>query len=205
MVSMSQRPLILGLTGGIACGKSLAGRYFQDEGIPVLDSDSVVQELYKDPDIQNKLIQEFGTYDKSKLATLIFGDEPVTCARRQKLEKILHPEVAKRFEAWLSDNSQAPLVVNLVPLLDEAKLESRYDKIVVISCKPELQLKRMGFRNPELSSLELEKRIKSQLSQEIKAQKADFVIDNSGSPEELRVKIKDFLINLFLCKNTLLL
>ncbi len=185
-------PLVLGVTGNIACGKSLVGKYLSELGVPVLDSDEVVHQLYaSDLNVQQKLLAEFGTCSRDEIAKQVFlaGAE----AKRKKLEEIIHPPVAKIFENWVIEHSKAPVIANLVPLLYEAKLEGRYDKILVIATSPELQLARLSARQPELSQEALEQRIKSQMPQYEKASRADYLIDNSGSEADLRLQIKDLI------------
>ncbi len=186
------RPLILGITGNIACGKSLAGQFLREAGIAVLDSDEVVHQLYAtDKDLQNKLQAQFGTIDRHLIAGMVFGAE--NKAKLRILESLIHPAVGLKFEEWLKANSGSKIVANLVPQLYEAGLEPRYDKILVITTKPELQLARLSKRYPELSQAELEKRISAQMPQAEKASRADYTIDNSSGSEDLRLEIKKLL------------
>ena len=183
-------PIILGVTGNIACGKSLAGKYLSELGVPVLDSDEVVHKLYaNDKDLQEKLKTEFGTSDRQIIATMVFGAENKD--KLKVLEALIHPAVGKHFEEWLAAHQKDKIVANLVPQLYEAGLEGRYDKILVITTKPELQLSRLASRYRELDQETLKKRIAAQMLQEEKAVRADYLIDNSSSEADLRLKIKD--------------
>ncbi len=185
-------PLILGITGNIACGKSLAGQYLREEGVPVLDSDEVVHELYAhDLSLQEKLQAQFGTSDRQLIATMVFGEENKT--KLKTLEALIHPAVGRHFEKWLVDHQADKIVANLVPQLYEAGLEGRYDKILVITTSPELQLSRLASRYPELNQEALKKRIAAQMPQEDKAKRADYLIENTGSESNLRLQIKVFL------------
>ncbi len=186
------KPLILGVTGNIACGKSLAGKYLREAGVPVLDSDEVVHELYSsDADLQEKLKSEFGTIDRQAIAKQVFGLENRTKLRT--LEALIHPAVGRKFDEWLAKHQGNKIIVNLVPQLYEAGLEGRYDKILVITTSPELQLSRLSARNPELGAEELRARINAQMPQAEKAARADYIIDNSGKPEELKQKLAELL------------
>ncbi len=185
-------PLILGITGNIACGKSLAGQYLREAGVPVLDSDEVVHELYAhDQDLQAKLKAQFGTSDRQAIAGMVFGAE--NKAKLKTLEALIHPAVGRHFEKWLEAHQGDKIVANLVPQLYEAGLEGRYDKILVITTSPELQLSRLASRYPELNQEALKKRIAAQMPQEQKATRADYLINNTGSEADLRLQIKVFL------------
>ncbi len=178
-------------------------------GIPVLDSDEVVHQLYaNDAEIKAALEAEFGTTDRAAIGKIVFGTEAL--AKRKKLEAIIHPAVAREFSAWVKKQSSGPetvaankasqnapkILANLVPQLYEAELESRFDKILVVTCDPAMQLARLAKRNPELSAEALKKRIESQMPQSEKAARADYVIDNSGSPEELGFKLEQLTTKL---------
>ncbi len=185
-------PLILGITGNIACGKSLAGQYLREEAVPVLDSDEVVHELYAhDKDLQAKLRAEFGTSDRKLIADMVFGAE--NKAKLKTLEALIHPAVGRHFEEWLEAHQKDKIVANLVPQLYEAGLEGRYDKILVITTSPELQLSRLASRYPELGLAALQERINAQMTQEEKSKRADYLIENTGSEADLRLQIKALL------------
>lgn len=176
---------VVGLTGNIACGKSSLAKRLAEYGIPILDSDEVTQQLYQDPLVQKEIKTIFGTLDKKEIATMVFGDNAEAQQRRKQLEAIIHPRVEKRFREWLTENKSQELLINVLPLLFEAGLESRYDYIVTVICDEAKQIERLKKRNPELTAEQMQKRIKSQMPQQIKAAKSDFVLDNSGSLAEL--------------------
>lgn len=179
-------PKIIGLTGNIACGKSSLARILIERGIPVLDSDDVVQELYQDKQVQSEILEVFASLDKQKISKMIFGDDDLAKSRRKELEAILHPRIKHKFNEWLQQNQSAELVVNVLPLLFEAGLENRYDYIVTVFCDDEVQLSRLQARNPDLSGPEIEKRIKSQMPQAEKIKRADYLIENNLGLEELK-------------------
>jgi len=184
--------LVLGVTGNIACGKSLAGKYLAEFGVPVLDSDEVVHQLYaNDEDLQDKLKAEFGSIDRQTIARQVFG--PENKAKLRALEALIHPAVGRVFEDWVNANKKAGLIANLVPQLYEAGLEARYDKVLVITTSPEQQLARLKARQPELTETALKQRLEAQMPQSEKAVRADYLIDNSGSEADLRLKIKDLV------------
>jgi len=187
-------PLVVGLTGNIACGKSTVGELLRKKSIPVLDSDTVVHELYdNDSDIQEQILKEFGTLDRKQISKKVFGASPENLVYKKKLEAILHPAVQKKFEQWVQANYKAPLIVNLVPLLFEANLEHRYDYIVCIITDEENQIQRLKKRDPNMPEAQIIARIRSQMPQIKKAELSDLVISNNSSLEALELEVDKFL------------
>jgi dephospho-CoA kinase len=183
--------IVVGLTGNIACGKSAVGAILKQEGIPVIDSDDIVHQLYEqDPIIQDQIKKVFGTLDRKVIAEMVFGSEPEKQANKKKLEAILHPAVAEKFSFWVKKNLDAPLVVNLVPLLFEANLQGRYDCTVCVVSDEKHQIDRLKKRNPELSENQIKARIQSQMPQKQKAELADYIILNNSSLEDLHLELK---------------
>jgi dephospho-CoA kinase len=181
---------VLALTGNIACGKSLAGEIFRKHGVPVIDSDDIVHELYaNDQKVQEALIKEFGTLDKKKIAQQIFGDSKENNTKRKRLEEIIHPAVDKHLRNWIKANNKHPILVNLIPLVFEAGLEERYNAILVVSTDEAIQRERLSLRNPDLSEEEIIKRLKSQMPQTEKVKRANYVILNNAGKEELEEQI----------------
>jgi len=190
-------PLILGITGCIACGKSTIGQISTDLGIPVIDSDKIVHKLYEDDEsVKSKVLESFGTLDRKELAKEVFGDDVETQRKRKLLESIVHPAIYRYFCSWVNDHKESKIVANLIPLLFEAGLEDRYDQIITVTANPELQLKRLRERNPELSEQEILNRINSQIPQQEKATRSDYVIDNSGTFEATKEQVIKILENL---------
>jgi dephospho-CoA kinase len=187
-------PLVVGLTGNIACGKSTVGELLRKKSIPVLDSDTVVHELYdNDSDIQEQILKEFGTLDRKQISKKVFGASPDNLVYKKKLEAILHPAVQKKFEQWVQANYKAPLIVNLVPLLFEANLEHRYDYIVCIITDEKNQIQRLKKRDPNMPEAQIIARIRSQMPQVKKAELSDLVISNNSSLEALELEVDKFL------------
>lgn len=189
-------PLVVGLTGNIACGKSTVGDILRQKSIPVLDSDEVVHDLYEnDREIQEKILKDFGTLDRKEIGKKVFGTSPENLAYKKKLESILHPAVHKKFEQWVKANSQAPIVVNLVPLLFEANLEHRYDYIVCIITDEKNQIARLKKRDPNMPEAQILARIRSQMPQDAKAKLSDHVISNNSTLEALEKEVNKILSN----------
>ena len=184
--------VVVGLTGNIACGKSTVGEILKKYNIKVLDSDEVVHKIYgEDKDVQAALLKEFGSLDRKEIGAQVFGKE--NKEKRQILEGIIHPKVDTVFRDWVLENQEEKILVNLVPLLFEAKLESRYDFIAVVKTSPKLQLERLLQRNTNMTIAEAQKRIDSQMPMSQKIEKADFVLDNSINLDDLEIQVEEML------------
>jgi dephospho-CoA kinase len=187
-------PKVIGLTGNIACGKSAVGKILESKGIPVLDSDSVVHELYDhDLRVRAAVLEAFGTLDRSEIAKLVFGDTQEAKVKRKTLESIIHPAVDTKFRDWIRENNHYPLLFNLVPLIFEAGLESRYDYIVTVLCPEDQQRARLKNRQASLNDEEISKRIRSQMPQVEKAVRSNYVLDNSANFEYLESQVNELL------------
>ncbi len=185
---------IIGITGNIACGKSLVGKILQEKGYQVLDSDDVVRELYaNDAKVRAEIIAEFGTLDRKQIAAQVFMNNKEADHKRQVLESIIHPAVDRELRLWVKQHKDEALLFNLVPLLFEAGLEDRYDYIVCIKTNLDLQIKRLQERNPELSLAEIKARIQSQMPQEQKCSRADYVLSNNAGLDDLRLEVDELL------------
>jgi dephospho-CoA kinase len=188
--------MILGLTGGIASGKSTVADCFVECGALLVSADQLAREVVHpgSPTLE-KLVDVFGmgiltaggSLDREMLGQKVFADPEA----RRMLESVTHPAIAHLAECRLADLNKAPhdLIVYEAPLLFEAGAESRVDKILVIVVDPAVQLQRLLDRNT-LSETEARQRITAQWPQADKVQKADYVIDNSGSLEQVRVMVE---------------
>ncbi|MDH3809061.1 MAG: dephospho-CoA kinase [Desulfuromonadales bacterium] len=184
--------MILGLTGGIASGKSFVADSFVECGAILVSADLLAREVVNQgsPTLA-KLVDAFGveiltaggSLNREVMAQKIFSD-PLA---RHRLELITHPAIAHLAECRLMALKNLPhdLIVYEAPLLFEAGAESRVDQVLVVVIDPALQLERLLTRD-EISEAEAKQRIAAQWPQADKVQKADFVIDNSGSLEQTR-------------------
>jgi dephospho-CoA kinase len=196
-LDLAKKPDLIGLTGNIGSGKSTAARFFEEEGIPSISSDAIVHELYSsDKDLQEFLINEYGSLDRKVIAEQIFGEKEEQKFKRRLLEERIHPLVEKKLKEWVIENANSPILVNDVPLLFEAHLEKRFDSIVFIQVDKSVQIERLKKRNPEMNEAEILNRINSQMSQEEKISKADIVIPNNASLQEFKDKILKVIQNL---------
>lgn len=196
----------VGLTGGIACGKSTVAGIFAQLGAHVIDADAIVHELYRPREpVYQELVKSFGReilkpngeIDRARLATAAFDG-----GRVAELNKIVHPAVFRRQEQWIAATvAQDPNAIVIVEatLILEAGGRDRFDKIIVVTCKPEQKVERLGRRaglNETAARAEVERRTRAQLPDEEKARQADFVIDNSGRLEVTRRQVQDVFAQL---------
>jgi dephospho-CoA kinase len=184
--------MILGLTGGIASGKSSVADMFVECGAILVSADLLAREVVNpgSPTLV-KLVEVFGeeiltqagSLNRQALAQRIFADP----GARRRLESITHPAIAHLAECRLAALKAAPhdLIVYEAPLLFEAGAEGRVDLALVVVVDPAIQLARLQQRD-RLSAAEAQQRIASQWPQADKVQRADFVIDNSGPLAQTR-------------------
>lgn len=187
--------MILGLTGGIASGKSFVADCFVECGAILVSADQLAREVVNpgSPTLAQlaeafgeEILTPGGSLNRELMANKVFGDPTA----RRLLESITHPAIAHLAECRLAELRRSPhdLILYEVPLLFEAGAESRVDQVLVVVVDPALQLARL-MRRDSLSEDEAKQRIAAQWPQADKVQKADFVIDNSGSLQQVRVAV----------------
>lgn len=181
---------IVALTGGIACGKSTVARRWASKGMSIVDADMLSRQAVEKSSMGwcllvkqfgESILSEDGTIDRKLLGKIAFYDR----AARRRIEEIIHPEV--RFLAslnFLNLSYTKSVACYDVPLLFETGLDKVYSPIVVVSAHPDIQRLRLMQRN-SLTENEADARINSQMPMKDKLSRADFVIDNSGSLDEL--------------------
>jgi dephospho-CoA kinase len=187
----------VGLTGGIATGKSYVVRQFRDAGVPVVDSDVLAREAVAPgtPGLA-AIVARFGAdvlsggeLDRARLGDIVFRDAEA----RRDLEAIVHPVVrrgvAEFFRALAPDT---PLAIADIPLLYETHGERGFDKIIVVACAPETQLARIMARDG-LTRDAAERRVAAQLPVEEKVRRADYVIRTDGPYEETNAQVATVL------------
>ena len=187
---------VIGLTGGIASGKSTASKMLRELGAPVVDADVLAREVVE-PGTEGwrEVIEAFGPgivlpggqLDRERLARLVFADE----AARRRLNAIIHPRVRERMQASVEEARAAgePAVVLDVPLLMEGGLDAECDQVWVVYVDEETQLFRLMHRDG-LPPEEARRRIAAQLPLREKAARADVVIYNTGAVEETRRQVE---------------
>jgi dephospho-CoA kinase len=201
--------LRVGLTGGIASGKSTVGRMFIELGCQLLDSDQLTHQLQEPGQaVHDAVVREFGTQilaqdgriNRRVLAEIVFKDPEA----RQKLNSLVHPAVIQRQKEWLEEmNAKDPAAVSIVDaaLMIEVGTYKNYDKIVVVTCSPEIQRQRLLERSG-LTDEQINARIRAQMPLAEKVKYADFVIDNSRDladtrrqVEEVNSRLREFVSN----------
>ena len=189
--------LILGLTGGIACGKSTVARLFGSLGAEVIDADEIAHEMMEaDTKVGKEIIDYFGkgilsedlSINRTELGKIIF----FSVRKRRKLEDIVHPAVIKtikkKIKALSSVNCQLSTVIIDAPLLIEAGLTSLINKLIVVSAGRRTQMRRL--QKSGLGGSEAERRIDSQMPLKKKIKLADYVIRNDDSLAETEKQVK---------------
>lgn len=189
----------IGLTGGIACGKSSVCRLLAEQNISIIDADEVAKEVVQpgSPGLKSvlqefgeDLRQEDGSLNRRKLGQKVFGNPNLL----RKLERITHPliraEVLRQRQHF--ENLQKPLVIYEIPLLFEIKAQAEFDAIIVISCTREQQRERLRLRN-HLNENEIEMRIASQIPIQFKEEQANFVLYNNKDEPHLRNEVARLL------------
>ncbi len=189
---------VLGITGGIASGKSTVVTLFKEQGFPVVDGDIVAREVVE-PDTEglqalkkvfgSEIIKENGALDRKRLGTIVFQDEEQRNLLNRTLDSFIRKEITKQTE---EAKHVSPLVIVDIPLLYEGKYEAMMDQVAVVYVTPEIQLQRLMMRN-DFSEKEALERINSQLSLEEKRKRADVIIDNCFSKETTQRQVLDWL------------
>ncbi|XP_051118835.1 dephospho-CoA kinase [Andrographis paniculata] len=192
---------IVGLTGGIGSGKSTVSNLFKSHGVPVVDADVVARNVLKKGTggwrkvvaaFGNEILLPNGEVDRAKLGQIVFNDPD----KRRLLNKLLAPYISSGillevFKLWIKGCKR---IVLDVPLLFEAKMDKWTHPIIVVWVDAETQLKRLMSRDGTTVE-EAESRINAQMSLDLKKTKADIVIDNTGSLEELSDHFKEVILN----------
>ncbi|HKX83461.1 MAG TPA: dephospho-CoA kinase, partial [Pyrinomonadaceae bacterium] len=188
--------LKVGLTGSIAVGKTFVIGVFKELGAHVLDADQTARDVVKPgtkglrqivDQFGENVLTDSGELDRPKMASIVFADEK----KRKLLNSIIHPLVFEEQDKWLKEQERNdPNGVGIVDaaLMIESGGYKRFDRIIVVWCEPEIQLKRLMLRD-DLAVADAEKRIASQMRQEEKKRYADHLIDTSKGFEDTRSQV----------------
>lgn len=195
--------LKLGLTGGIAAGKSVVGEMLVALGAHLIQADTVSHQLMQPGEaVYQEVVRAFGsgilnpdnTVNRARLAEAAFGggNKP---SRIQELNKIVHPAVVKKQDEWMEAISRRdPKAIAIVEaaLILEAGAANHFDRLLVVTCRPDQRVERWATRtnvNLETARQEVARRMAAQFPDEKKIKAADYVIDNSGSLDETKAKV----------------
>jgi len=188
----------VGLTGGIASGKSTVASHFDALGVPVIDLDLIAREVVAPgtPGLAavvsafgtNVLLPD-GTLDRRRLRDLAFA----TAGQREQLEAILHPRIRARMED-LCTRSGGPYQILVIPLLIESGLETRVDRVLVVDCSESVQRARLRVRDGE-SAAGADRLLTAQVDRATRLTRADDVLVNDGARDELPRRVGELHAN----------
>ena len=192
----SRAYFLVGLTGGIASGKSAATRQLAELGCRVVDADVLAREVVAPGEpAWRAIVEEFGRdvlgpdgrLDRKRLGAVVFADP----ARRKVLEAITHPAIMARrqaiLDAWAAEGFDGVVVLD-IPLLIEVGAAAHVDRVVLVYAEREVQVERLRSRDG-FDRAEAERRLASQMPLAEKVRHAHFVVDNSGTPEETAAQV----------------
>jgi len=195
--------LNVGLTGGIACGKSTVARMLAEKGAVLIDFDELAHAV-QEPEgaVWREIIRHFGeeilhedrTIDRRKLGETVFADRE----KRELLNRLVHPAIFEEWQRRLAEiqvRRADAIVVSDIPLLIEAGLKGMVDLVLLVYITPEKQIRRVMARDG-FSREEAERRLAAQMPIEEKLRWADIVIRNGGSPEETRRVVSEVWMEL---------
>lgn len=200
--------LKVGLTGGIASGKSVVGKMLVALGAYLVEADHIAHSLMQPGEpVYNEVVRRFGrdilnpdgTVNRAKLAEVAFGagSSGERQSRIEELNRIVHPAVLRSQDEWMQAMGlQDPHAVAVVEaaLILEAGAGDRFDRLIVVTCDPEQRASRFAARQKidvESARKEVARRMAAQLPEEAKIKAADYVIDNSGSLEDTREQVQN--------------
>ena len=190
--------LVLGLTGNIGCGKSSVSTIFMENNIKVVDADIVARQIFDDKNLLNEVFSTFGESIKNQdgslnrraLGNIVFNDDEKLIL----LNNLTHPKIKQKILSKVEEykNQGEKIVVIDAALLIEDDYIPYIQKLILITCRKEIQINRIIARD-NCTKEEAISRINSQMSQEDKAKFADYIIDNSGSFENLEQQVLEII------------
>jgi dephospho-CoA kinase len=198
--------LKVGLTGGIASGKSVVGGMFADLGVHVVQADQIAHDLMEPGQpVYAEVVRQFGkeiltpdgSITRAKLAQAAFSTEPGSPSRIEVLNRIVHPAVIKKQDEWMEEagrNDPSAIAMVEAALIIEAGALRGFDRLIVVTCRPEQRIQRWAERmqvDVDTARQEVARRMAAQLPQEEKVRVADFVIDNSGSIDSTKTQVQE--------------
>ena len=192
--------MVLGITGGIATGKTAVSNILQEMGFDIIDMDIISRKVIELPEVIKMLTKEFGTdiltnssIDRKKLRNAVFDSSE----KVNKLNSIMHPAIIKISKEKIEHlkSMKKKLIIVVIPLLFEVNLEYLVDKILLVAASREKQTERI-IKRDNTNKTDAENIINSQMPLDEKRKKSDFIIENNGSLSELREKVLEFLNNL---------
>jgi dephospho-CoA kinase len=202
--------LKVGLTGGIASGKSVVGEMFVALGVRLAQADHIAHELMQPgQSVYDKVVQRFGrgilnpdgSVNRARLAEAVFGQSGESSNVRD-LNRIVHPAVIRREDGWMEEvGRRDPRAIAMVEaaLILEAGAADRFDRLIVVTCSEGQRVQRFAERlkiDTKAARREVERRMAAQLPDEEKIKSADYVIDNSGSLDQTEKQVREVFAHL---------
>ena len=196
--------LKVGLTGGIASGKSIVGEMLVARGARLIQADHIAHELMQaGQPVYGEVVRHFGrtilnpdgSVNRPKLAEAAFSPDQTGVTRIGELNAIVHPAVIRHEDEWMeAEGRRDPHVIAVVEaaLILEAGVADRFDRLIMVTCSEEQRVKRYAQRHKidvEAARREVVRRMSAQLPDSVKIQRADFVIDNSGSIDATEAQV----------------
>lgn len=197
--STSKRPVLIGLIGGVASGKSTVARHLASKGALWLDADKTAREVLEGADVRAELRERYsetvfdshGKVNRPMLAAIVFGVDAAAQTERHWLEQLIHPRVRAQFDMAISEaEDRYPAIVIDAPLLLEAGWDKFCDHVLLIETPRALRQELATARG--WTTAELDKREASQMSLDEKQKRATAVIFNAGTLDDLRRSVDDF-------------
>jgi dephospho-CoA kinase len=191
----------IGLTGGIASGKSTVSNYLREKGIAVFDCDASAQKAVAKGSVcleaivkafGREVLNNDGTMNRKIVSELVFGHPE----KLSQLNAIVHKWVSQRCREFLSQKNSEKVVVLDMPLLIECEWNKKVDRVWLVKISPEEQIKRAMLRS-KMTREEVERRIAAQMSLKDKEAYADVILDNSGSIENLKKQVDAALLDIY--------
>ena len=184
---------VIGLTGGIGCGKSLAAQFFAELGALVIDADQLARAAIERGSkgfdevvaVFGDSVLKDGDIDRRALGELVFKNP----SAKQKLENIIHPIVRREFEEAVASLKDDEVLVYEIPLLVETGAQDKFDLVITVESELENRINRLRARGLHIS--EIEGRIAAQATREQRLEAADFLIENDGTEDELLRQVEE--------------
>ena len=198
--------LKVGLTGGIASGKSVVGGMLAALGAHVIQADRISHQLMQPGQpVYEEVVRNFGagilnpdgSVNRGRLAEAAFAPSSSGTSRIEELNRIVHPAVLRKQEDWMQETGRSDpraIVVVEAALILEAHAAHQFDRLVVVTCEPEQRVRRWAERqqvDDESARREVERRMATQFPDKEKIKAADYVIDNSGALEETQKQVRE--------------
>lgn len=190
---------IIGLTGGIACGKSTVADMFKEYGATVIDADKLIHNIYQDQETKDLInavapsTLENNIINFKSLREFFFNDKVL----KERVIDFLYQKLPHYFLTALNKSPEAQVVIYDVPMLFENKLEDKLDCTITVYADRETQIKRVKDRD-HISEELAQKIINQQMDIETKKQKADYILDNTGLPADLISRFQDLRSKIFI-------